>query len=103
MLYESSGLGSKVQKFLRCNADPDSGLPDKERNFIKSLGVKKEIYNDVKNRITKDLLSNKETELNITNLKTSISKNITQYFDIDKDRLNRILEFVMKLNEDNKN
>ena len=65
MLFENTGIGSKVTKYLRCN-NPDydgiNGLPDREKNFIKLIGVKKEIYNDVKSRIMKDLVNNKDLE-----------------------------------------
>ncbi len=61
MLFENTGIGSKVTKYLRCNNpdyDANNGLPDKERNFIKQVGIKKEIYNDMKSKI----LGNKELE-----------------------------------------
>jgi len=104
MLFENTGIGSKVAKYLRHN-NPEfeisNSMPDKEKNFIKQIGVKKEIYGDVKTRILKDLATYNPKDIeNINNLKASISKNITQYFDIDKDRLNRILEFVLKINEE---
>jgi len=65
MLFENTGIGSKVTKYLRCNNpeyDALNGLPDNEKNFIKIIGIKKEIYNEIKQRIMKDLINNKELE-----------------------------------------
>ena len=67
MIFESCGLGGRINRYLQLgneeNAELDVNV--REKNFIQSLGLSKSTYYDMKKRINKELLAEKDTKSNL--------------------------------------
>ena len=83
----SSSTGEQVTKFLRNNSNVDER--DAEKDFIKSVGVKKPIYNELKNKIKKDVLNEKSS-------KDLINASILKKYKINKKTLDKIIDYVIE-------
>jgi len=64
MIYDSCGLGSRISRFLRFGDEENHELDsnEREKNFMKNLNVSRSTYYDIKKRITKELITEKETK-----------------------------------------
>jgi hypothetical protein len=64
MIYDSCGLGSRISRFLRFGEEESNELDsnEKEKNFMKNLNVSRSTYHDIKKRIIKELISEKESK-----------------------------------------
>ena len=61
ILFENCGLGNKINRFLRANTEwCESG--EKEKQFIKKIGISKSIYYDIKKRILKEVINEKDSK-----------------------------------------
>jgi hypothetical protein len=57
--FESCGIGTKINRFLRANNEfIDSN--EKEKQLVKKLGITKSTYYDIKRRILKEALNEKD-------------------------------------------
>jgi hypothetical protein len=67
IIYESCGLGGRINRYLKFGIDESNELDanEKEKQFIKNLGIPKSTYYDIKKRITKELLSEKDPKSKI--------------------------------------
>ena len=83
----SSSTGEQVTKFLRNNSNADER--EAEKDFIKSVGVKKPIYNELKNKIKKDVLNEKSS-------KDLINASILKKYKINKKTLDKIIDYVIE-------
>ena len=83
----SSSTGEQVTKFLRNNSNVDER--EAEKDFIKSVGVKKPIYNELKNKIKKDVLNEKSS-------KDLINASILKKYKINKKTLDKIIDYVIE-------
>jgi hypothetical protein len=67
MIFESCGLGGRINRYLQLgneeNAELDANV--REKNFIQSLGLSRSTYYDMKKRINKELLAEKDTKSNL--------------------------------------
>lgn len=87
MSSNSSSTGEQVTKFLRNNNNVDER--EAEKDFIKSVGVKKPIYNELKNKIKKDVLNEKAT-------KDLSNASILKKYKINKKTLDKIIDYVIE-------
>ena len=64
MIYDSCGLGTRISRFLRFGEEESNELDsnEKEKNFMKNLNVSRSTYHDIKKRIIKELISEKESK-----------------------------------------
>lgn len=83
----SSSTGEQITKFLRNNNNVDER--EAEKDFIKSIGVPKGIYNELKKKIKKDVLNEKTS-------KDLFNASILNKYDINKKTLDKIIDYVIE-------
>ncbi len=66
MIFDSCGLGSRISRFLRFGDEENNEIDanEREKNFVKNLNVSKSTYYDIKKRIIKELIAEKESKSN---------------------------------------
>jgi hypothetical protein len=64
MIYDSCGLGSRISRFLKFGEEESNELDsnEREKNFVKNLNVSRSTYYEIKKRIIKDLIADKESK-----------------------------------------
>jgi hypothetical protein len=64
MIFDACGLGGRINRYLQLGNEENQELDanEREKNFIKTLGVSRSIYFDIKKRVNKELLSEKDTK-----------------------------------------
>lgn len=89
------GVNDKNKKFLRNSTNSiQIGNEDKsgfeaEKDFIKSIGIPKTIYNELKKKIKKDVLNEKSS-------KELLNAKILNKYDINKKTLDKIIDYVIE-------
>jgi hypothetical protein len=63
MIIETCGLGARINRFLQ-NAEEFDKSKDKdlEKDFLKSLNLPKSTYYDIKKKINKELINEKDSK-----------------------------------------
>jgi hypothetical protein len=93
-------LGTKVNKFLKAGAD--SIEYSTEKNFVQRLGISTSTYQDIKKRILKEIMNDKDPRCKASLIiANEISKQITTRLDLDRDVFNQVVDFVIKLKPQN--
>lgn len=97
-VLEACGLGGRMSRFLRFGVEEANELDsnEREKSFIKNLGIPKSTYYDIKKKITKELLLEKDP-------KQSISRNILSKYDMDKETADGIVDFIVEIHNTNNN
>lgn len=103
MVFDNVSLGGKVTKFLRNSStnQEQNGLHydllETEKRIIRELGLSKKTYKDLKKSVLSENWSDKSnSNINIESTISSISKT----FQLDKDKCERLYEFINKLRTD---
>jgi hypothetical protein len=64
MIFDACGLGGRINKYLQLGNEENQELDanEREKNFIKTLGISRSTYYDIKKRVNKELLSEKDSK-----------------------------------------
>lgn len=100
MIFDSCGLGSRISRFLKFGDEEciEIDSNEREKNFVKNLNVSKSTYYDIKKRIIKELIAEKESKSIRFNIKLyldNLGKVIMHNYDLDKDTAEGIVDFVI--------
>lgn len=96
-IFENCGIGTKINRFLRANSEyTDSG--EKEKQLIKKLGITKTTYYDIKRRILKEAINEKDPKSKIF-LNLAIIKNLSTKVNVESDVLDEIVDYVATIKE----
>jgi hypothetical protein len=64
--YETSGLGTKVAKFLKAGSEIIDGST--EKTFVQRLGISTSTYQDIKKRILKEITNERDPKCKVKGL-----------------------------------
>jgi hypothetical protein len=67
LYYESSGIGGRINRYIKFGPNENNELDEnvREKNFIKDLAIPKSTYYEIKKRIIKESLLDKESKSKI--------------------------------------
>lgn len=97
---KSDTLAARINRYITFGRKEDEITSTKEKNFVKNLHISKSTYLEIKQRIIKELSSEKEENYksNFYFLFLDIANKINfAKYDIDKDGAESFIAFVISL------